>query len=478
MPISRCKGANWIDYDNDDYPDLFVDYLDGDARLYHNNRNGTFTDVTSSMGIDGPRNGFSCWAWDYDNDGWLDIFATCYDYSLEDVVKGLIGQPHGRLSNRLFHNLKGKGFEDKTKEAGLDLVFMTMGSNFGDFDNDGFLDMYLGTGDPDLTSLVPNRMFKNVAGQRFAEITASSGTGNLQKGHGVSCADWDRDGDIDLFIEMGGAIERRSIPQHPLPEPRPGEPLVDREARRQKDQPAGHRRPDQGRHGRRTAADDPPPRLLGQQLGGEPTPANHRPGQGRPGCRPGDPLADQRDDPGVPRHRRGPGHRGDRAYRHLPDARLEADPGGKMKPTFVLVASSLVLAFAFGWTFWRARRVADRRVPFDEKHTAARPRSPWKNTQPNVKYVGDSACARCHAEIADTFRRHPMGRSLAPIAARDDRPDSTATFDANASRYTVEGRAGRVIHREARLDKEGRVLAQVEGEVKYEIGSAREESRT
>ena len=86
------------------------------------------------------------------------------------------------------------------------MVFATMGCNFGDFDNDGFLDLYLGTGDPDLSTLVPNRMFKNVAGERFAEITASSGTGNLQKGHGVSCADWDRDGDVDLFIEMGGAV--------------------------------------------------------------------------------------------------------------------------------------------------------------------------------------------------------------------------------------------------------------------------------
>jgi hypothetical protein len=201
-----CKGANWIDFDNDDHPDLFVDYLKGDAHLYRNNRNGTFTDVTSSMGIDGPRYGFACWAWDYDNDGWLDLFATCYDYSLTDVIKGMLGQPHRRLSNRLFHNVGGKRFEDKTKEAGLDMVFETMGSNFGDFDNDGFLDMYLGTGDPDLATLVPNRMFKNVAGQRFAEITASSGTGQLQKGHGVSCADWDRDGDVDIFIEMGGAV--------------------------------------------------------------------------------------------------------------------------------------------------------------------------------------------------------------------------------------------------------------------------------
>ncbi len=206
QPRGFCKGADWIDYDNDDYPDLFVNNLMGEARLYHNNRNGTFSDVTKAMGIDGPQKGFPCWAWDYDNDGWLDIFATCYDYSIGDVVKGLSDQPHARMSNRLFRNVGGKRFEDKTKAAGLDLVFATMGSNFGDFDNDGFLDFYLGTGDPDLSTLVPNRMFRNVDGQRFAEITASSGTGNLQKGHGVSCGDFDRDGDVDLFIEMGGAV--------------------------------------------------------------------------------------------------------------------------------------------------------------------------------------------------------------------------------------------------------------------------------
>ncbi len=205
-PKAYCKGANWLDYDNDDFPDLFIDNLEGDARLYHNNHDGTFSDVSTSMGIDGPHNGFSCWAWDYDNDGWLDIFATCWDRTLDDLVKGLLGQPHNRRSNRLFRNVNGKHFEDKTKEAGLDVVFATMGCNFGDFDNDGLLDFYLGTGDPDLYTLVPNRMFKNVDGKRFAEITASAGTGNLQKGHGVSCADWDNDGDVDIFIVMGGAV--------------------------------------------------------------------------------------------------------------------------------------------------------------------------------------------------------------------------------------------------------------------------------
>ncbi len=86
------------------------------------------------------------------------------------------------------------------------MVFAAMGTNFGDFDNDGWLDFYLGTGDPNLATLVPNRMFKNVAGARFAEITASSRTGHLQKGHAVSCADWDNDGDVDLFVQTGGAL--------------------------------------------------------------------------------------------------------------------------------------------------------------------------------------------------------------------------------------------------------------------------------
>jgi hypothetical protein len=205
-PGKQCKGSAWIDYDNDGYQDLFLDYLlpTEASRLFRNNRDGTFVDVTSEMGIAGPAFGFSCWAWDYDNDGWLDIFATCYEKTLGDMVKGLLGQPHSLNSNRLYHNLQGRGFEDKTNEAGLNLVFGTMGSNFGDFDNDGFLDLYLGTGEPNLEFLDPSRMFKNVAGRRFAEITGTSRTGNLQKGHAVACGDWDRDGDTDIFIEMGG----------------------------------------------------------------------------------------------------------------------------------------------------------------------------------------------------------------------------------------------------------------------------------
>ncbi len=204
-PSRWAKGCTWIDYDNDGFQDLFINNLADTGRIYHNEGDGRFTETTLELGITGPEKGFACWAWDFDNDGWLDIFAASSDRDLDSIIKGMIGEPTSHATGKLFRNSHGQGFEDRTKEAGLASVFAPMGCNFADFDNDGWLDFYLGTGDPSLATLVPNRMFKNVGGTRFADITGSSRTGHLQKGHGVACGDWDRDGDVDLFIEMGGA---------------------------------------------------------------------------------------------------------------------------------------------------------------------------------------------------------------------------------------------------------------------------------
>jgi hypothetical protein len=200
------KGVAWGDYDADGLPDLYVSNLSGGNRLYHNDGGGKFTDRADSLGVTGPRAGFACWFWDYDNDGRLDIWANPNDATLSDVIRDQLGQKTGGDRPRLYHNLGGTdGFRDVTAEVGLDRVVLPMGSNFADYDNDGFLDIYLGTGRPSYSYLMPNVMFRNDAGRRFQDVTAATGTGHLQKGHGVAFADWDRDGDTDLFVEAGGA---------------------------------------------------------------------------------------------------------------------------------------------------------------------------------------------------------------------------------------------------------------------------------
>ena len=82
-----------------------------------------------------------------------------------------------------------------------------MGSNYGDLDNDGFLDFYIGTGSPSFTSLVPNKMYRNNKGNTFQDVTTSGRFGHIQKGHGVSFGDFDNDGDQDIFHVLGGCFE-------------------------------------------------------------------------------------------------------------------------------------------------------------------------------------------------------------------------------------------------------------------------------
>ena len=143
-----AKGVAWGDYDNDGRPDLYVSNLHRPNRLYHNNGGGTFTDVADQLGVTEPLASFSCWFWDYDNDGWLDLFVTGSKATLAEIILSQLGQQAGGDAPRLYHNEGGRSFRDVTRQAGLDRVWLPMGSKFGDIDNDGFLDFYLGTGSP------------------------------------------------------------------------------------------------------------------------------------------------------------------------------------------------------------------------------------------------------------------------------------------------------------------------------------------
>jgi hypothetical protein len=193
------------DYDGDGYPDFYVSNYAGENFLYHNNQNGTFTEVAKKLGVERPIFSFPVWFFDYDNDGWLDLFVSSFIHSVSEVIGSYLGFPGKAETLKVYKNLGGSSFRDVTEELGLSRVFMPMGSNFGDIDNDGFLDIYLGTGEPSYASLVPNVLLKNTSGKHFVDVTAASRTGSLQKGHGVAIADIFNNGQPCIYENIGGA---------------------------------------------------------------------------------------------------------------------------------------------------------------------------------------------------------------------------------------------------------------------------------
>ena len=172
---SFAKGVAVGDYDNDGFADLYVSNYDGPNFLYRNNHDNTFTERSMQAGVPGPGRGFATWFFDYDNDGWLDLFVTSYFMSVDDSARTYLGLPHNASTMKLYRNRGNGTFEDATTRVGLDKVFMPMGANFGDIDNDGFLDMYLGMGSPSYAALLPHVLLRNKAGKQFVDVTASSG---------------------------------------------------------------------------------------------------------------------------------------------------------------------------------------------------------------------------------------------------------------------------------------------------------------
>jgi tetratricopeptide (TPR) repeat protein len=202
---SFSKGVTAIDYDNDRYPDFYVSNYGETNFLYHNNRNGTFTEFSTAARVTGTPTGFATWFFDYDNDGWPDLFVTSYVASVDEMVRDYLHMPHNATTTKLYRNQGDGTFRDVSAAVGLNKVMMPMGSNFGDIDNDGYLDLYLGTGQPSYAATSGSVLLRNDAGKAFVDVTASSGTGELHKGHGVAFADLDNDGDEDLVFEVGGA---------------------------------------------------------------------------------------------------------------------------------------------------------------------------------------------------------------------------------------------------------------------------------
>jgi tetratricopeptide (TPR) repeat protein len=204
--VALSKAVTAADYDNDGYVDFYVSNFSGPNFLYHNNGNNTFTEIGEQAGVREPIFSFAAWFFDYDNDGWPDLFVESYFSSIDECVRNAMGLPTRIETLKLYRNLHNGAFEDVTAKVGLDKIFLPMGAGFGDVDNDGYLDLYLGMGTPSLGSMMPHVLLRNDQGKKFVDITQSSGTGELHKGHGIAFADLRRNGDEDIIAEVGGAI--------------------------------------------------------------------------------------------------------------------------------------------------------------------------------------------------------------------------------------------------------------------------------
>ena len=253
-PVTSTQTAVWIDVNNDGWLDLFIGNENGAAQLFLNKRDGRFEDVarrpasierrsakawpqtittmtggpictcpTSAATISSTTTTTTARLpkWDDQLGAQAPVRALRRGSSITTTTGGpTCSRPAtSRLSMRRCGRTWGcpitparsssigmgnGSFEDVTSHVGLDKVFMPMGANFGDIDNDGFLDIYLGTGNPSYASLVPSVLMRNREGKAFVDVTASSGTGELHKGHGVAFADLDNDGNEEIVFEVGG----------------------------------------------------------------------------------------------------------------------------------------------------------------------------------------------------------------------------------------------------------------------------------
>ena len=198
-------GLSVGDYDNNGYPDIYITNH-GPNVLYHNNGDGTFTNISRKAGIEGNECSVGAAWFDYDNDGLLDIYVGNYiqfdpDYDFYYAPDGYPGpMAYDAEADILYHNNGDGTFTNTTKEMGLYFPEgRAMGVGIADYDNDGFVDIYVAN------DHMVNYLFHNNSGTSFKEVGAMTGVAFNQLGEGtismaVDFADFNGDGLLDIFV--------------------------------------------------------------------------------------------------------------------------------------------------------------------------------------------------------------------------------------------------------------------------------------
>lgn len=210
---AAAGGAVFFDYDNDGHADLFVAAVKGGDRLFHN-KNGGFVDVTERAGVPAGIWGSMPVVADYDRDGFLDIYiARMGDH--ENLAPRPTWDARNGVRGTLLRNLGDGRFAEVSKSAGVDSPGWDMAAAWGDYDNDGWPDLYVGN------EFGNNRLYRNEHDGTFSDRTIESGAGDGGSTMGTAWGDVDGDGNLDIYSVGMHANSGWVLfhPQFPLPIP-------------------------------------------------------------------------------------------------------------------------------------------------------------------------------------------------------------------------------------------------------------------